>query len=209
MKKIANKKFVLVNLASDVNSETLTAIFNPIKHVGSVNIYQNPKTTFSKYFACVTLVEPVQPYYLQTMLEKIRQEKLNGLPLLIIPMFLPNPMDVNSVFDKICQLILVDDLTGLRKAEALSFEMSIVERKIRRLGTDQLIQAITDVFNNKGLLDINSIENRVDGFLTARLEEIRIKAGIKPKNKKKKRKSHRSVNAILTPMGGQPERRRR
>src|SRR6266508_1154365 len=98
MAKLSNKRYVLVNLPGSISEEDISSLFEDIKPLRKVIIENNPKAKFSKRFAHLLLNEVVQPYYVPTFFEKIRQPKLTGHPLPTFPVFLKQPAEVNSLF---------------------------------------------------------------------------------------------------------------
>ncbi len=201
MAKLSNKRYVLVNLPGSISEEDISSLFEDIKPLRKVIIENNPKAKFSKRFAHLLLNEVVQPYYVPTFFEKIRQAKLSGHPLVMFPVFLNQPAEVNRLFDHICRLIGTDDFVDQQKAEAITNELAKIDKKLRQAGLEPTLQVLSKV-SDQGKIDLTIAETQITEAATRKLAEIRQKSKTSKKKKKKNKKN--SVIIISTPMGGQP-----
>jgi hypothetical protein len=203
MGKLANKRFILVNISDSVKEEDIKSLFEGmgIKWIQKVIFGNYPNAKISKCFAYVLLGTAVQPYYLPTFLEKIRLANLNGRPVLMFSIFLNQPAEVNRLFDHICQLIGVYDLADLHRAEAITNKLAKIDNKLRQVGIESLIQVLAQA-TNQGNIDLSLAEIQINGVASARLAEAKQKS--KTSHKKRKKRKNDSLIIISTPMGGQP-----
>lgn len=201
MTKHSNKRFILVNIPTSTTEEEISSLFENIKPLSKVTIGDVPNAK-NERFAYILFKEEVQPYYLLAFSEKIQLARLNGNPLTLFPIFLNQPVEVSRLYNHICYLMAAADFETRRKAEAVTNDLSRLGKKLRQVGTEDLLQILSNV-TSQNEIDLALAETQINEMAALKVAESKRRPKT-AKKKKRNKKRNNSVVIISTPMGGQP-----